>query len=83
MRRAMATITLRISDDTNAALDALAAATERSKSYVALRAIDQYIELNTWQLDAIRSGIADADAGRLIEHEEVKRRWQAKLADRR
>jgi len=77
----MATITLRISDDTNAALDALAAATERSKSYLALRAIDQYIELNTWQLDAIRSGIADADAGRLIEHEEVKQRWQAKLAD--
>ena len=79
----MATITLRISDDTNAALDALAAATERSKSYLALRAIDQYIELNTWQLDAIRSGIADADAGRLIEHAEVKQRWQAKLADRR
>ena len=79
----MATITLRISDDTNAALDALAAATERSKSYLALRAIDQYIELNTWQLDAIRSGIADADAGRLIEHEEVKQRWQAKLADHR
>ena len=76
----MATITLRISDDTNAALDALAAATERSKSYLALRAIDQYIELNTWQLDAIRSGIADADAGRMIEHEEVKQRWQAKLA---
>ena len=79
----MATITLRISDDTNAALDALAAATERSKSYVALRAIDQYIELNTWQLDAIRAGIADADAVRLIEHAEVKQRWKAKLADRR
>jgi|GEM_PF-5295594 len=38
---AMATLTLRISDEANAGLDALAAATERSKSFLALRAIDE------------------------------------------
>jgi len=37
----MATLTLRISDEANAGLDALAAATERSKSFLALRAIDE------------------------------------------
>jgi predicted transcriptional regulator len=79
----MPTITLRIPDATNAALDALAEATDRSKSYLALRAIDEYLKLNAWQIDAIRSGIADAEAGKLIEHEDVKRRWKAKLEDPR
>jgi RHH-type transcriptional regulator, rel operon repressor / antitoxin RelB len=72
---AMATLTLRISDQANAALDALAAATERSKSFLALRAIDEYIKLNAWQVDAIQAGIDDADAGRLVSHEAVKQRW--------
>jgi RHH-type transcriptional regulator, rel operon repressor / antitoxin RelB len=68
-------LTLRISDEANAALDALAAATERSKSFVALRAIDEYIKLNAWQIAAIQAGVEDADAGRLVSHEAVKQRW--------
>jgi len=71
----MATLTLRISDEANAALDALAAATERSKSFLALRAIDEYIRLNAWQVEAIQAGVDDADAGRLVSHEAVKQRW--------
>lgn len=77
----MATITLRISDETNVALNALAEATERSKSYLALRAIDQYLELNSWQIDAIHEGIAEADAGNLLEHEDVKKCWEKRLAN--
>jgi len=77
----MSTITLRISDETNSALDALAMATDRSKSYLALRAIDEYLKLNSWQIEAIHAGIADADAGRMIEHGDVKQRWEKKLAD--
>ncbi|WP_058556997.1 CopG family ribbon-helix-helix protein [Thiohalocapsa sp. ML1] len=71
----MATVTLRISDEANAALEALAAATERSKSYVALRAIDEYIKLNAWQIAAIQAGVDDADAVRLVSHVAVKQRW--------
>jgi predicted transcriptional regulator len=72
---AMATLTLRISDEANAGLDALAAATERSKSFLALRAIDDYLKLNAWQIEAIQAGIDDADAGRMVNHEVVKQRW--------
>jgi len=71
----MATLTLRISDEANSALDALAEATDRSKSYLALRAIDEYIKLNEWQVQAIQAGIDDADAGRMVEHDAVKQRW--------
>jgi predicted transcriptional regulator len=77
----MTTLTLRIDNETNAALDALAQATDRSKSYLALRAIDEYLKLNGWQVEAIRAGIADADAGRLLDHAEIRQRWETRLAD--
>ncbi len=71
----MATLTLRISDEANAGLDALAAATEHSKSFLALRAIDEYIQLNAWHIAAIQAGIDDADAGRMVNHDAVKQGW--------
>lgn len=77
----MTTLTLRLNNETDAALDALAQATDRSKSYLALRAIDEYLRLNAWQVGAIRAGIAEADAGCLVEHTGVKDRWERHLAD--
>jgi predicted transcriptional regulator len=31
--------------------------------------------LNAWQIDAIQAGIDDADAGRMVNHQDVKQRW--------
>ncbi|WP_295879559.1 CopG family ribbon-helix-helix protein [uncultured Thiohalocapsa sp.] len=73
----MTTLTLPIPDETDKALDDLAKATGRSKAELALVAIDEYTRPNTWQVEAIRAGLADADAGRVVDHEQVKRRWQA------
>lgn len=56
----------------------LAEATSRSKSYVAGQAIEELLTLQKCQVKAIRQGVAEADAGRLVSHEEaVKRikRW--------
>jgi predicted transcriptional regulator len=77
----MPTMTLRVSDETSQALDALAKATDRSKSYLIQRAIDDYVALNAWHGEAIREGIAEADAGELVEHHTLKQRWEGKLAD--
>jgi predicted transcriptional regulator len=77
----MTTLTLRISEETNAALDALADATERSKSYLAQRAIEEYLSLNAWQVQAIGEGIEAAEAGRLVDHAQVRQRWEQRLAD--
>jgi predicted transcriptional regulator len=77
----MPTMTLRLSDETSQALDALAKATERSKSYPIQRAIDDHVGFNAWQVEAIRQGIAEAEAGELVEHDTLKRRWEGKLAD--
>ena len=67
------TLSVRIDSDTKKRLDVLAKQTNRSKSFLAAEAIAAYVELEEWQLGEILAGIADADAGRLISHEKVKK----------
>lgn len=76
-------ISVRIPKDVAKRLAELAEATDRSKSYVAGQAIEEYLTLHEWQVKAIRQGIAEADAGKLMRHEEaVKRikRWGSRGA---
>lgn len=71
-------ISVRVPKDVAKRLAKLADATERSKSYVAGQAIEEFLTLQEWQVKAIREGIAQADAGKLSPHgEAVKRlkRW--------
>ncbi len=58
----MANMTLRIDDDLYQRLDALAEATDRSKAYLATQAVKQFLETNEWQVQAIRTALAEADA---------------------
>ena len=67
------TLSVRIDSETKKRLDVLAKQTNRSKSFLAAEAIAAYVELEEWQLGEILAGIADADAGRLISHEKVKK----------
>lgn len=54
----------------------LSKATARSQSQLALDAIQSYLEVVDWQMQAIEKGIADANAGRLVSHDKVER-WLA------
>jgi predicted transcriptional regulator len=56
-------------------LSNLAEATGRSQTFLAEEAIRQYCELQKWQVAAIKEGIQAADAGRLISHKDVKKKW--------
>ena len=75
-----ATMTLRIDNDLKERLEKLAYATHRSKSFLAAEAISEYIKLHEWQIKEIKAGIAEADAGKLIDHSEVVQRWEKKYA---
>ncbi len=59
----------------------LAEATGRSQTFLAEEAIRQYCDLQSWQIAAIKEGIRAADAGELISHEDLKRKWKQKRAD--
>lgn len=73
-----AMISVRVPADVAKRLEALAEATDRSKSYVAAQAIEEFLTLQEWQVKAIRKGIAEAESGKLAAHGEAQkilRKW--------
>ena len=56
-----ATMTIRLEPALKQRLDHLAEATQRSKSFLAAQAIREFVDLNEWQVQEIRSAIAEAD----------------------
>ncbi len=61
-----AAFTIRLDDEMLAKLDALAADTERSRNWLATKAIETYVELNAWQVEQIKAGLAEADRGEFV-----------------
>jgi predicted transcriptional regulator len=55
-------------------LDALAAAQDRSRSYLINEAITNYIDLHAYQDALVRKGIEEMRKGRIVSHEEIVRR---------
>lgn len=70
-------ISVRVPEELAARLDNLSKATDRSRSYRA-RAIEEFVAVQEWQVEAIREGMADAEEGRIVPHEEAVaelRKW--------
>jgi predicted transcriptional regulator len=66
------TMTVRLDADVKARLDALADATQRSKSFLAAEAIREFVEINEWQVRETQKALAEADAGDLADEEEMR-----------
>jgi predicted transcriptional regulator len=69
-------ITVRLNEETVAALDRLAERTKRSRSWLASRAVEEYVSLNEWQIARIEDGIAAADRGDFASEEEMAGIWR-------
>jgi predicted transcriptional regulator len=65
------TISFRLETEKKNKLDAIAATVDRDRSYLLNEAIDAYIEVHQWQIEHIREGIRQADAGRFASKAEV------------
>ena len=66
------TVSFRLESDKVAALDALAGSMDRDRTYLLSEAVQAYLEVQHWHLEQIEAGIAEADAGRVIDHRKVK-----------
>jgi predicted transcriptional regulator len=55
-------------------LDVLAAARDRSRSYLINEAITNYIDLHAYQDALVRKGIEEMRKGRVVSHEEIVKR---------
>lgn len=72
------TMTIRLEPALKQRLDQLAEATQRSKSFLAAQAIREFVDLNEWQIQEIRSAIAEADRGDFASDdlvEDVLSKW--------
>ena len=68
------TMTVRVSPEISAKLDALARDTKRSKAYVAGEAIADFVERNAWQVARITAALEDARSGSPgVPHERVEK----------
>ncbi|ENO96445.1 CopG family ribbon-helix-helix protein [Thauera phenylacetica] len=73
------TLSVRVEPEVKARLDALADATQRSRSFLAAEAIREYVEINEWQLQEIQNAVAEADAGDFASEDELAslaRKWR-------
>jgi predicted transcriptional regulator len=65
------TISFRAVAEKIEALDSLAAAQERPRSYLINEAITNYIELHAYQDALVRKGLEEMRKGRVVTHEQV------------
>ncbi len=68
-----AILTLRLDPKLKNQLDRLSKSMNRSRSFVAAQAIQEYVSVNEWQIAEIKKGLAEADAGDFATEEEVQR----------
>jgi RHH-type transcriptional regulator, rel operon repressor / antitoxin RelB len=74
-------LTLRLDAKLKKQLDRLSKAMNRSRSFVAAQAIQEFVALNEWQIAEIKKSLAEADAGDFANDDEVRgfmKRWAAR-----
>lgn len=75
------TVTFRLDGSKKRELDVIAAHLDRDRSYVLNEAVKHYIGVHYWQIDHIREGIRQADAGEFAKDAEVSAalaKWRGK-----
>jgi len=74
-------VSFKLETNTKRRLEALAAATRRTKTFVLEEALNHYLDLNEWQIKSIEEGLEDARAGRIITHETLVAKWERRVED--
>lgn len=73
-------ISLRIEEDKIEKLDQLAEVTQRDRSFLINEAIENYLEVQKWQVDHIKAALQQADDGDFASRadiESVLKKWQS------
>ena len=63
---------IRVSSELQDRLDAIADAIDRPRSWVVNRALEAFVASETWQIEEIKRGLAEADAGEFATDAEVE-----------
>ncbi len=77
--RAKEVVTVRLDQEKRAAVDRIAEAFQRDRSFIINEAIDAYLAVHRWHIDHIEEGLRQAEAGEFASGDEVAQafaRWQ-------
>jgi predicted transcriptional regulator len=66
------TFTVRVDAAAKKRLERLAKNTGRSRSFLAAEAINEYLDVNEWQVAGIKQAVASLDRGEGVPHEAVR-----------
>jgi RHH-type rel operon transcriptional repressor/antitoxin RelB len=69
-------LTARVPEDVKESLSELAESTDRPVAWHVNQALSTYVDLNKWQIEAIKEGLAQARAGKVIPIDQIER-WVA------
>lgn len=67
------TMTIRLEPELKQRLEQLAEVTHRSKSFLAAEALRDFVELNEWQVQEIKSALKEADDGDFASDQAVNK----------
>ncbi len=76
-------IPVRMAEEYKVQLDALAAATGRSRNHHVAEAVRRYLAEESWQVAKIRQGLAEADADLGYEQDEIEAEMRHIVTDAR
>ncbi|MEO5336467.1 MAG: ribbon-helix-helix protein, CopG family [Magnetospirillum sp. WYHS-4] len=75
-----ASVSVRVPEDLAHRVEALALALDRPKSWVVEKALASFVDHETWFVEEVRQGIAEADTGDFADAEAVagvRAKWRA------
>ncbi len=71
---------VRLDDETLIRVRQMAEAMDRPRAWLMAEAIKQYVARGEWFIREVGKGVKAADEGRLIDHTDIKAKWEAKRA---
>jgi RHH-type transcriptional regulator, rel operon repressor / antitoxin RelB len=74
-------ISVRVRPEIAERLKALSQAMQRSSSFLAAEALEEYLDIHEWQIRAIQKGLEEVDRNEVVDFEIVKKEWKRKHED--
>ncbi len=75
--------TVRVAPEKQQQLDAIAHTLDRSRNWVVGEAINQYLEVQAWQIEQIQLGLEEEERGDVVPHDIVLAEASAKIRQAR
>ncbi|BCD96381.1 CopG family ribbon-helix-helix protein [Marinagarivorans cellulosilyticus] len=71
---------VRLDDETLTRVGQMAEAMDRPRAWLMAEAIKQYVAREEWFIQEVEKGVKAADDGRLVDHADIKAKWEARRA---